>query len=157
MLTRPAVFSPFYFYYYLSSFPFAIVVQNPGRVVTLIHQEDWTSFSGAVGSLCLFSLSLRKAAHTIADLNSTTFLPGGPVPARRHCLGYVACSLASRVTFPKVAESTTPGGVFFFSYFECITYNHASLLIIPPRLRIGIAYTIDPVHATEVRAYLGTY
>ena len=23
-------------------------VQNPGRVVTLIHQEDWAAFSGAV-------------------------------------------------------------------------------------------------------------
>jgi hypothetical protein len=27
---------------------YAVIVQNPGRVVTLIHQEDWAAFSGAV-------------------------------------------------------------------------------------------------------------
>jgi hypothetical protein len=30
------------------SFRFTIIVQNPGRVVTLVHQEDWDAFSGAV-------------------------------------------------------------------------------------------------------------
>ena len=25
-----------------------VVAQNPGRVVTLVHQEDWANFSGAV-------------------------------------------------------------------------------------------------------------
>ena len=33
------------------SFHFVVIVQNPGRVVTLIHQEDWAAFSGAVSCL----------------------------------------------------------------------------------------------------------
>jgi hypothetical protein len=28
------------------------IVQNPGRVVTLIHQEEWDAFSGVVSFLC---------------------------------------------------------------------------------------------------------
>ena len=35
----------------ISSFRFVVIVQNPGRVVTLIHQEDWAAFSGAVSCL----------------------------------------------------------------------------------------------------------
>src|SRR5713226_7466395 len=47
---------------HLSSLSFAaaaIVVQNPGRVVTLIHQEDWASFSGAVS----FIFSVLSFTH----------------------------------------------------------------------------------------------
>ena len=45
VLTRPCA---------LCCFPsrrFVVIVQNPGRVVTLIHQEDWAAFSGAVSCL----------------------------------------------------------------------------------------------------------
>ena len=44
---------------HLFALSFAVVVQNPGRVVTLIHQEDWASFSGAVS----FIFSVLSFTH----------------------------------------------------------------------------------------------
>jgi hypothetical protein len=42
-----------------------LLVQNPGRVTTLVHQEDWAKFSGAVS---LFSLCFCPRAQSRTPL-----------------------------------------------------------------------------------------
>jgi hypothetical protein len=56
------------------SFRFAVAVQNPGRVVTLIHQEDWAAFSDVVS---FFVCSVPAQGRT-----SSCPLPlASPIPA----------------------------------------------------------------------------
>jgi hypothetical protein len=102
-----------------------VFAQNPGRVVTLVHQEDWAGFSGAdsfphedivwgtyvcARSLFTFSLSSTEAEARL-----------DPLP----------CSDSNE---------------FFYKFAFAKS----------PRDTVGVAITIDPAHATEVRAYLGT-
>lgn len=45
----------------VKSWQFELGRQNPGRVVTLVHKEDWDAFSGSV-SVLLYRVAYR-ATH----------------------------------------------------------------------------------------------
>jgi hypothetical protein len=70
-----------------------------------------------------------------------------PFPHEDTVWGTLRAGLASLFFFPDIP----------FSDFSERHFNHTRRPLITPRRMLGIAYTIDPAHATEVRAYLGTY
>lgn len=47
--------------------PTFVILQKPGRVVTLIHKEDWVKFSGSV------SWHLISVCHFFADVSQDAF------------------------------------------------------------------------------------
>jgi hypothetical protein len=57
--------------------------EAPGRVVTLVHQEDWQTFSDNVNLLHLWGVCLSRLNTLIK------FIVIGPFSARGRRLGYV--------------------------------------------------------------------
>jgi cation transport regulator ChaC len=137
------------FFHLVVSFRFVVIVQNPGRVVTLIHQEDWAAFSGAVS--CLSAQGRTPPCplplpDTVPIITPAVVICIRWTRSRTKTLSGVRCAQSLRVSFSFLPRLNPPFP--FPDYFEIFADQTAF---------VGVAYTIDPAHATEVRAYLGTY
>jgi hypothetical protein len=61
--------------------------QNPGRVVTLVHKEDWARFSASVRTSCSLGPLIRALLMHVVI--------AGPLPGRRRRMGCASSSLTS--------------------------------------------------------------
>jgi hypothetical protein len=134
-----------------------VFAQNPGRVVTLVHQEDWAGFSGAVSSLSLFCTPPevaalinkmndfpRRGCNFCQDSFPHEDIVWGTYVCARSLFTFSLSSTEAEARLDPLPCSDSNEFFYKFAFAKS------------PRDTVGVAITIDPAHATEVRAYLGT-